>query len=464
MAAATIESRSPQDPDDLVVSAPAADPDGMARAVTAARDAAREWRHEGALARANALNAAADALQAAHADVTELMVREVGKPVTEARAEVTRGVGILRYHAQAALDPDGETYPTAPPADRRSLVMARRRPRGVAGLITPWNFPIAIPLWKAAPALAYGNAVVLKPSSEATALGLRLGEVLAQALPEGVFRVVPGGGTAGTALVEHADVVSFTGSTAVGREVAKAAVARGVPAQCEMGGLNASIVLPDADVEASARTIATAAMGYAGQKCTATSRVIVAGDRGPVVEALVEAVNALRTGDPADDATAVGPVINGGARDDVVEAAREAAASEGGHVVTGGEPVDGSGYFVAPTVVTGQAPDARLAREEVFGPIVTVLRAGSAEEAARISNDVDYGLVTSIFTRDLTAALDLVDRLDTGMVRVNQPTSGVDFHAPFGGEKDSSFGPREQGKAARELYTSTHTITIGPAG
>jgi alpha-ketoglutaric semialdehyde dehydrogenase len=461
MTAGTIESRSPQHPDDVVVSAPAADRDATAHAVAAAREAAREWRHESGLARANALNAAADRLAAAHAELTDLMVREVGKPVTEARAEATRGVGILRYHAQAALDPDGETYPTAPPADRRSLVLARRRPRGVAGLITPWNFPIAIPLWKAAPALAYGNAVVLKPSSEAVALALRLEELLGAELPEGVFRVVPGGGTAGTALIEHADVISFTGSTAVGREVAKAAVARGIPAQCEMGGLNASIVLPDADVESAAKTIATAAMGYAGQKCTATSRVIVAGDPDPVVDALAAAVEALATGDPADDATAVGPVINGSARDDVLDAARD-AASDGGRVVVGGEPLDGSGFFVAPTIVAGQAPDARLAQEEVFGPIVTVLRADSAEHAAEISNDVDYGLVTSIFTRDLNGALDLVDRLETGMIRVNQPTSGVDFHAPFGGEKGSSFGPREQGKAARELYTATHTITIAP--
>jgi aldehyde dehydrogenase (NAD+) len=414
------------------------------------------------LARADALTAAAERLAQAHAELAGLMVREVGKPITEARQEVTRGVGILRYHAQAALDPDGETYPTAPPADRRSLVMARRRPHGVAGLITPWNFPVAIPLWKAAPALAYGNAVVLKPSSEAVAVALRLQEILAQELPDGVFRVVPGGGEAGTAVVELADVVSFTGSTAVGQAVAKGAVARGVPAQCEMGGLNASIVLPDADVAASARTIATAAMGYAGQKCTATSRVIVAGDPAPVVDALAEAVSALKTGDPADEATAVGPVINGDARDDVVGAARE-ARDQGARIVVGGEPLDGPGLFVAPTVVAGQDPGARLAQEEVFGPIVTVLRAGSAEQAAAISNGVPYGLVTSIFTRDLNGALDLVDRLDTGMIRVNQPTSGVDFHAPFGGEKDSSFGPREQGKAARDFYTSTHTITIGPA-
>ena len=461
MSAATIQSRSPQDQSEVVVEAPAADRDTVARAFATAREAAREWSRA-ALARADALSAAADGLQAAKDDVVDLMVREVGKPVTEATQEHARGVRILRYHAQAALDADGELFPAAPPADPRTLVMARRRPRGVAGLITPWNFPIAIPLWKAAPALAYGNTVVLKPASDAIGCALRLAEILAAALPEGAFNVVTGPGEAGRAVVDLADVVSFTGSTTVGLGVAQQATARGIPSQCEMGGLNASIVLPDADVEAAAKVIAGAAMGYAGQKCTATSRVIVVGDAAPVTEALVAAVEGLATGDPAEATTVVGPVINPPARDEVVEAARSAPA-DGGRVVTGGRALDGPGLFVSPTVVDGQAPDAALAREEVFGPIVTVLAAGSGEQAVAISNDVPYGLVTSIFTRDLDAVLDLVDRVDTGMIRVNQPTSGVDFHAPFGGEKQSSFGPREQGKAAREHYTATHTITIGPA-
>jgi aldehyde dehydrogenase (NAD+) len=276
-----------------------------------------------------------------------------------------------------------------------------------------------------------------------------------------VFQVVTGPGDAGRAVVDHADVVSFTGSTAVGLGVARQAAARGIPAQCEMGGLNASIVLPDADLEKSAKVIAAAAMGYAGQKCTATSRVIAVGEDGAVTDALVAAVEGLKTGDPAEADTVVGPVINPPARDDVVEAA-QAAPGDGGRVVTGGTTLDGPGLFVTPTVVAGQSPEARLAQEEVFGPIVTVLRAETAEQAVAISNGVPYGLVTSVFTRDLESALTVVGGLDTGMIRINQPTSGVDFHAPFGGEKQSSFGPREQGKAARELYTSTHTITIGP--
>jgi acyl-CoA reductase-like NAD-dependent aldehyde dehydrogenase len=278
-----------------------------------------------------------------------------------------------------------------------------------------------------------------------------------------VFNVVTGPGAAGQAVVELADVVSFTGSTAVGLGVAAGATARGIASQAEMGGLNASIVLPDADVESAAKVIAGAAMGYAGQKCTATGRVIVLGDAAPFTEALAAAVEALPTGDPADSSTVVGPVINPPARDELVSAA-QAAPGDGGRVVTGGVALDGPGLFFTPTVVDGQDPSARLAQEEVFGPIVTVLRAGSAEQAVEISNRVPFGLVTSVFTRDLDSALTVVDGLETGMIRVNMPTSGVDFHAPFGGEKQSSFGPREQGKAARELYTSTHTITVGPAG
>jgi alpha-ketoglutaric semialdehyde dehydrogenase len=453
-----LQSRSPQRPDDLVVEVPEADPAAVASAAARARPAAAAWAATSALERSAALAAAADALAAASGELTDLVVREVGKPVTEAAGEAARGVGILRYYAQQALDPDGETYPGASPA---ALLLARRRPRGVAGLITPWNFPVAIPLWKAAPALAFGNAVLLKPSPEATAVALRLAELLGGVLPAGLFQVLPGGAETGQAMVEQVDCLSFTGSVAVGRRVAVAATERGIPSQAEMGGLNASVVLPDADPERAAAVVAGAAMGYAGQKCTATSRAVVVGDPGPFTEALVEAVRGLAVGDPADQGTVVGPVITEPARRRVVEAAEEAAAA-GGRLLAGGTAGDGAGWFVAPTLVGGLAPDARLAQEEVFGPIAVVLPAADEDEAVRIANGVRYGLVASVFTGDLDRALQLAARLDTGLIRVNAPTSGVDYLAPFGGEKDSSFGPREQGKAARDFYTSTRTITILP--
>jgi alpha-ketoglutaric semialdehyde dehydrogenase len=453
-----LQSRSPQQPDDVVVEVAEADAGAVAKAVERARAAGGRWAAASALERSAALSAATDALAGAADELTGLMVREVGKPVTEAAAEAARGVGILRYYAQQALDPDGETYPGPGP---EALLMARRRPRGVAGLITPWNFPVAIPLWKAAPALAFGNAVLLKPSPDATAVALRLAELLAGALPDGLLQVLPGGAATGQAMLEGVDCVSFTGSVAVGRRVAVAATERGLPSQAEMGGLNASIVLADADPQRAATVVAGAAMGYAGQKCTATSRAIVVGDPGPFTEALVAAVQGLAVGDPADKDTVVGPVITERARRKVVEAAAEAAAA-GGRLLTGGQAGDGAGWFVAPTLVDGLAPDARLAQEEIFGPIAVILPVADEDEAVRVANGVRYGLVASVFTGDLDRALGLAARLDTGLIRVNAPTSGVDFLAPFGGEKDSSFGPREQGKAARELYTSTRTITVLP--
>ena len=453
-----LESRSPQRPDDLVVKVEAAGAEAVAGAVERARGAAGRWAAAPALERSAALVAAADALAGAAGEVTGLVVREVGKPVTEAGAEVARGVGILRYYAQQALDPDGETYPGPSPA---GLLLARRRPRGVVGLITPWNFPVAIPVWKAAPALAFGNAVVLKPSPESTAVALRLAELLAPALPDGLLQVVPGGAETGTAMLERVDCISFPGSVAVGRSVAVAATERGIPSQAERGGLNASIVLPDADPRRAAAVVAGAAMGYAGQKCTATSRAIVVGDPAPFTEALVAAVQDLAVGDPAEASTVIGPVITEPARDKVVAAAEEAAAA-GGRLLTGGTAGDEGGWFVAPTLVDRLAPDARLAQEEVFGPIAVVLAVADEDEAVRVANGVRYGLVGSVFTGDLDRALGLAARLDTGMIRVNAPTSGVDYLAPFGGEKDSSYGPREQGKAARDFYTSTRTITILP--
>jgi alpha-ketoglutaric semialdehyde dehydrogenase len=456
----TVESRSPQAPGDVVVAAPAADGDAVRRAAERARDAGASWAAVSAAERAEALMAGAGSLAGAAEEVARLVVREVGKTVAESRVEVERGVRILRFHAEAALLPDGEVHPRLPPAPRGTLTMSRRRARGVAGLITPWNFPVAIPLWKAAPALAYGNAALLKPAPEATATALRIAELLEPHLPADVLQVLPGAAAAGEAVIQASDVVSFTGSTAAGRLVAEAAAKRGIPAQCEMGGLNSSIVLPDCDPEAAARVIAASAMAYAGQKCTATRRVIAVGEARALSDALVAAVEALPLGDPADEATQVGPVITDEARRRVVDA----AASAGGEVLTGGASVDGDGYFVAPTLVAGVPDDALLRREEVFGPIAAVIEAESVERAIEVDAEVPYGLVTSVFTNDLGAALEITERLRSGLIRVNQPTTGVDFHAPFGGTGISSYGPREQGLAAREHYTELHTLTISPPG
>jgi aldehyde dehydrogenase (NAD+) len=450
-----ITSTSPQRPDDIVACVQASTPDAVRAAAQAARKAQPDWVGAGAAGRAQALNQAADAVQGAATELAALAVREVGKPLAEARGEIARSVSILRYYAQQVFDPIGATHHPS----GAGLLFTTRRPRGLAGLITPWNFPFAIPLWKAAPALAYGNAVLLKPAEQATACALRLSELLAPCLPAGLFSVVPGGADTGRAVLEEADVVSFTGSTAVGRRIVAAAAQRGTAVQAEMGGQNPAIVLPDADVDAAAGSIAAAVAGYAGQKCTATKRVIVVGDGARFTEALVEAVRALAVGDPAREDVPVGPVIDAATHDRVLAAAASVEAA-GGRLLTGGTTIGDDGWFVAPTVADGLAADHLLETEEVFGPICSVSRVATLDQAITRANAVQQGLVAGLYTRDIAGVLEAANRLDAGMIKVNAPTTGVDFYLPFGGVKASSHGPKEQGKAAVDIFTSVHTVTI----
>jgi alpha-ketoglutaric semialdehyde dehydrogenase len=454
----TVVSVNPHDPADVIGEWPTADEAAVSAVVGRAAAAARDWAHVPAPARAAALSAAADALAARAAEMTDLVIREVGKPRSEAAGEVARGIAILRYYAQVALLPDGETIPAATAG---TLLLSRHRPLGVTALVTPWNFPVAIPLWKAAPSLAFGNATVLKPAGAATGVALLLHEIVAPHLVADVFQVVLGDAVPGRALADHPDVaaVSFTGSVPVGREVVARVAGRGGRVQAEMGGQNASIVLADADLGRAATAVTYAAMGYAGQKCTATSRILVEDAAYEEFRsALVDAVEGLGVLGPAEDKTLVGPVISERAR----TSALSAVAAAGGRVLAGGAALDAPGYYLAPTLVELDAPTGPLATEEVFAPVAAVLRVPSAEAAVEIANGVRYGLVASVFTQDLSRALTLTERLDAGMVRVNAPTSGVDFQAPFGGAKQSSYGPREQGLAARDFYTETRTITIVP--
>jgi alpha-ketoglutaric semialdehyde dehydrogenase len=454
----TFTSVNPHDPADVLGEWQPAGPAEAEAAIGRATAAAAGWREAPAAARAKALTDAASALERRSAEITDLVVREVGKPLSEARGEVARGVAILRYYAQAALLPDGETIPAAA-ADQ--LLMVRHVPVGVAALITPWNFPVAIPLWKAAPSLAYGNATILKPASAAAATALALAEILDGVLPPDVFQVVLGGAAAAGPLIDHPDVaaVSFTGSSEVGRQISRRAADRGGRVQAEMGGQNPSVVLADADLDRAATAIAYASMGYAGQKCTATSRVIVADAVYPEFrDRLVAAIEALQVLDPADEKTLVGPVIDDGSR----ASALASVAASGGRVMTGGTALDAPGYYLAPTLVELDGPQGPLATEEVFAPVAALIRAGSADEAISVANAVRYGLVAAVFTSDLGGALQLTRRLEAGMIRVNAPTSGVDFQAPFGGSKESSYGPREQGMAARSFYTESRTVLIVP--
>ena len=449
-----IISRSPQNPDDVIASVAPASAADVDAAFAKARAAQKQWWAMGAAARAAALHAAGEALAARTDDVAMLAMREVGKPITESKGEVARGVSILRYYAQASFMPKGDVFPPS----TNVMLWSERRPHGVAGLITPWNFPIAIPLWKAVPALSAGNAVVMKPSQEAFGCALFLQELFAPHFPDGLFQVVVGTGSgAGNALTANADIISFTGSTAVGRQIVMTAAARNVPVQAEMGGQNAAIVLADADYEKTAAIIAGAAMWFAGQKCTATSRVIVVGD-GDFATPFVNAVKALKKGDPADPAVTVGPVINAASLADM-QTALAGAKAAGGTILHGDVPANG--FFVEPVIIDGLAANHPLSCNETFGPIVTMHRASTPEEAIEMANSVEYGLVTSIHGRDLNQITSLCAMADTGLVKINASTSGVDFYAPFGGEKMSSYGMREQGLAALEFYS--HTVTVALA-
>jgi alpha-ketoglutaric semialdehyde dehydrogenase len=457
MTAGLIRSTSPARPDHVVLERSRSTGDDVTRVVALARAAAREWAALPAVSRSTSLAAAGEALSAERSRIAHLITSEVGKPAVEARAEVDRAVGLLLYYAQQVLDPDGQTYPSP---DGRSLLYSRTRPHGVAGLITPWNFPVAIPTWKLAPALAYGNGVVLKPSSEAPACAAQLVSILGPHLPPGLLGAVYGGADVATRLIEEADVLSFTGSEMVGRSVGAAAFKRLVPFQGELGGHNASIVLPDANVIRSAQMVAGAAMAFAGQKCTATSRVIVVGRNDGFVDALISAVANLPVGDPDDDSVIVGPVINQLSKSEIMDAISR-AEHDGGEVVAAPTP-DATGLYVAPTIVLNLQADHHLNQEEVFGPVISVLAASSPDEAVELERCTRFGLVTSVFTRDLDRALSLSRSLESGQVRVNAPTTGVDFFAPFGGHRASGVGPKEQGKAAREFFTWTQTTTVAP--
>ncbi len=454
-----MQSISPQRPPQVLASFAETAPAEVAAAVDSARTAQRAWGALPAPERATALSRVAGEVEAASRELTELGIVEVGKPRSEMAGEVQRGVAILRYYSGAVLDPEGDALPSP---DGKSLLFSRRLPHGVAGLVTPWNFPVAIPLWKLAPALAYGNAAVWKPAPAATAVAELLDEILQRCLPTGVLRVVPGDAATGAALVNTVDLVSFTGSSDVGASIARRGAERQIPVQAEMGGQNASIVLPDADFVRAAGLVAASAMGYAGQKCTATSRVIVVEGAEDFVEALVEAVRALEVADPDDAATAVGPVISDVAREKALAAVCR-ACEDGGRVIAGGAPLFEEGYFMEPTLVADLDPSSQLCQEEVFGPVAAVLSARNLDHAIDIANGVRFGLVSSVYTSDLDSAMESLAHLDTGLVRVNAPTSGVDFYAPFGGAGASGYGMKEQGKAAAHFYTKSQTVTVAPA-
>jgi len=391
------------------------------------------------------------------------LTREEGKTLAEGIGETRRAVAILRYYAGETLQPDGETYPSASPA---TFLYARREPVGVVVAITPWNFPIAIPAWKIAPALAYGNTVVWKPAEIVPLTATHLLRALIDAgLPPGVLNLVIGKGSeVGDTLVTHeaVDAITFTGSNSVGRRLQLKATERGKKVQLELGGKNPAVVLADADLDHAAEHVARGAFLSAGQKCTATSRVIV---EAPALDAFQERLVALATswklGDPLDAATRVGPLASE-AQLETVSGYLEQGARDGARVLAGGRRATdlGDGYYVPPTVLAGLSPESKVVREEIFGPVAAVIPAAGYAEAVALANDTPFGLTASLFTRDLGKALRFAADIRTGVVKINQESAGLEFQVPFGGMKDSSSGSREQGKAAREFFTQWKTVYL----
>ncbi len=452
---------NPAHPQTVVGTVPRSSANDIDRAVHAANEARTGWRRLGSMARGNILFQAAQVLEAHVEELGQLAAAEMGKPIGEARGEAQRAVAILRYYGGEGFRTMGDVIPASNP---QTLQYTVREPLGVVGLITPWNFPLAIPMWKAAPALVCGNTVVLKPAELSSLTAYRMLALISSLFPPGVFNLVLGHGTeAGEAMIRHPDVnaLSFTGSAAVGQHIAQIATARGIKYQLEMGGKNPVVVADDADIDLAVDFTVSGAMRSAGQKCTATSRVIVMDAvRAAFSHALVERVRTLKMGDPLDPQNYLGPVVSQAQHTKVLGLINQGQA-EGGRVLLGGlVSEEQSGYFIPPTVFDEVVPTATIAQEEIFGPVVALLPVSNIDEAIRVANGVRYGLSASVFTRSLSTALTFVDGIQAGMVRVNEETAGVELQAPFGGMKASSSHSREQGHAAIEFYTETKTVAI----
>jgi aldehyde dehydrogenase (NAD+) len=455
------ERRNPARPDDVVAIAPTGDATAVDDAVTAASAAQQDWADTPAPGRGQILLDAAQALHQRADVVARDLVREEGKTLAEATGEVRRAIDTLRFQGGQGWRAIGEHLPSATP---RTFVLTTRQALGVVALITPWNFPIAIPTWKAAPALIAGNAVVLKPSELTPVCANHLAEVLAEGgLPDGVFNVVHGDGAGvGGPLVAHRDVagVSFTGSVETGGSVAAAANARGARVQLEMGGKNPLIVLDDADITLAAQIAASGGFGLTGQACTATSRVLTTpGAHASLLEALVERASSFTAGDGLVEGTRMGPVVSS-AQAERVQSYLDSAREQGARVATPPAPMDG--LLCPPTVLRDVRPEHRVAREEIFGPVISVIEVPNADAAVRVANELPFGLAAGVVTRDLERAYDFARRVEAGVVKINRPTSGLDLNVPFGGVKGSSSNTyREQGGQASDFYSWLKTVYVG---
>ncbi|MDA8484457.1 aldehyde dehydrogenase family protein [Pseudomonas resinovorans] len=461
----SIANRSPANVEDVVGHYTQADAHQVDQAIAAATAAQVIWARSGLEERYQVLMAIGNELIARKAELGEQLSREEGKTLAEGVGEVYRSGQFFHYYAAEVLRQMGETADSVRPGVE---IEVRREPVGVVAIITPWNFPMATAAWKIAPALAFGNAVVFKPANAVPASAWALTEIVArQALPAGTFNLVMGSGAeVGERLIHSTGInaLSFTGSVETGRRVAAATAANFVRCQLEMGSKNALVVLDDADLPLAVECAVNGAFFGTGQKCTASSRLIVTeGIHDRFVEALVERIGQLKVGHPLREGVQIGPVID---ERQLAQNLRyiEEAKAEGARLVCGGERIEEEheGFYMRPALFVDTRNDMRINRDEVFGPIACVIKARDYEEALAILNDTRFGLTAGIMTQSLKHASDFKRRANTGCVMVNLPTAGTDYHVPFGGRKDSSFGPREQGQYARDFYTVVKTVYVRP--
>lgn len=462
----TFENTNPADGREKVARYPASGRGEARQALDAAAAAFPGWAAQTPVARGRILSAASQILLGRKAELADLLTREEGKTLPEATGEVQRAVDILRFYGGISYTLGGQMIPHDMPGN---LLYTRREPLGVAALITPWNFPVAIPAWKMAPALLCGNAIVIKPASPAPAMTFELAKALVEAgLPKGVLNVVTGEGRAfGDELTSHPALaaISFTGSHPVGTSLYTAVAPRMVRAQMEMGGKNPTLVLADADLDLAARLVAIAGFGLTGQACTATSRVIV--ERSVLdafTEKLLAKARSVVVGNGLKEGVTMGPAVSEKQLKtnlDYVGIAQDEGARLlfGGRRLTSGDHAHG--WFMEPAVLTDVKPDSRLACEEVFGPVIAVIAVDDFEQALAVANGVEFGLSASLVTRDFAKALRYVDRIQAGVVKVNQVSTGLALQAPFGGVKGSSTDSfREQGLAALDFYTRSRTVYL----
>lgn len=438
-------------------------------AVAAAKSAFFAWSHTPAPVRGKILFRALDILRTRADELAETLTREEGKTIADSRGEVQRAMNILEFTAGEGRRLGGATIPSELP---NNFIYTLRQPVGVVALITPWNFPVAIPFWKIAPALVAGNTVIFKPAELTPLCAVRLVEIFEQAgIPPGVLNLVLGHGhIVGEELVNHPDVraISFTGSNDVGGSIYQKGSQRGIRVQCEMGGKNPVVILDDADLPLAVEGVVQGGFGSTGQRCTASSRVIVQetiADR--FIEMLMARMKQIRVGDGLDPQVNMGPLVDE-TQFQTVSRYLEIGESEGAKLLIGGKRLTDAnyahGFFIAPTLFDRVKPEMKIAREEIFGPVVGVLRAKSFEECVDLANSVDYGLSASLYSTDISRCLRFVELAEVGKVHINSPTIGGEAQAPFGGTKATAIGPHEMGTEVFEFYTETKTVYMDFTG